>query len=88
MAFTLPLNGSGITFTIDHPNKDENGDHIQGRVLLFLSNNDKEEPRFQTNDKSSTAFVFGVDLKPQPSTKYQKAIISFKHFYINMKLLI
>ena len=77
MAFTLPLNGSGITFTIDHPNKDENGDHIQGRVLLFLSNNDKEEPRFQTNDKSSTAFVFGVDLKPQPSSR---TIINNKTF--------
>ena len=69
MALTIPISGSSITFNIEHPNKDENGDFIQGRVLLFLSNNNLEEPRFQTNDKSSTAFVFGVDLKQKSSSK-------------------
>ena len=69
MALTLPLNGSGITFNIEHPKKDENGNFIQGRVLLFLSNNNLDEPRFQTNDKSSTAFVFGVDLKSKNCSK-------------------
>ena len=69
MALTMPLNGSNITFNIEHPTKDENGDFIQGRVLLFLSDNNLEEPRFQTNDKSSTAFVFGVDLKQKNSSK-------------------
>ena len=69
MALTIPISGSSITFNIEHPNKDENGDFIQGRVLLFLSDNNLEEPRFQTNDKSSTAFVFGVDLKQKSSSK-------------------
>ena len=77
MASTLPINGSGITFNIEHPKKDENGNLIQGRVLLFLSNNNLDEPRFQTNDKSSTAFVFGVDLKAKNSSK---TIIDSKAF--------
>ena len=77
MALTFPLNGSGITFNIEHPKKDENGNFIQGRVLLFLSNNNLDEPRFQTNDKSSTAFVFGVDLKSKNSSK---TIIDSKAF--------
>jgi len=77
MALTIPISGSSITFNIEHPNKDENGDFIQGRVLLFLSNNNLEEPRFQTNDKSSTAFVFGVDLKQKSSSK---TIIDAKAF--------
>ena len=83
MALTLPLNGSGITFNIEHPKKDENGNFIQGRVLLFLSNNNLDEPRFQTNDKSSTAFVFGVNLKSKNSSK---AIIDSKTFGYPVKV--
>ena len=77
MALTIPLSGSSITFNIEHPTKSENGDFIQGRVLLFLSDNNLEEPRFQTNDKSSTAFVFGVDLNQKNSSK---TIIDTKAF--------
>jgi len=77
MALTMPLSGSNITFNIEHPTKNENGDFIQGRVLLFLSDNNLEEPRFQTNDKSSTAFVFGVDLNQKNSSK---TIIDTKAF--------
>jgi len=84
MALSLPLNGSGITFNIEHPKKDENGNFIQGRVLLFLSNNNLDEPRFQTNDKSSTAFVFGVDLI---SKNYSKTIIDSKSFGYPVKSL-
>ncbi len=84
MALTFPLNGSGITFNIEHPKKDENGNFIQGRVLLFLSNNNLDEPRFQTNDKSSTAFVFGVDIKSKSSSK---TIIDSKTFGYPVKSL-
>ena len=69
MALTIPLNASGTTFHITHPKKDESGNFFQGRVLLFLSKNNLDEPRFQTSDKSSTAFVFGVDLKSKSATK-------------------
>ena len=69
MALTVPLNASGTTFHITHPQKDESGNFFQGRVLLFLSKSNLDEPRFQTSDKSSTAFVFGVDLKSKGVTK-------------------
>ena len=69
MALTIPLNASGTTFHITHPKKDESGNFFQGRVLLFLSKNNLDEPRFQTSDKSSTAFVFGVNLKSKGATK-------------------
>ena len=69
MALTIPLNASGTTFHITHPKKDESGNFFQGRVLLFLSKNNLDEPRFQTSDKSSTAFVFGVDLKSKGAAK-------------------
>ena len=69
MALTIPLNASGTTFHITHPQKDESGNFFQGRVLLFLSKSNLDEPRFQTSDKSSTAFVFGVDLKSKGATK-------------------
>ena len=35
MALTMPLNGSNITFNIEHPTKDENGDFIFNRDLIF-----------------------------------------------------
>ena len=69
MALTIPLNASGINFHITHPKKDKSGDFFQGRVLLFLSKNNLDEPRFQTSDKSSTAFVFGIDLKSEGASK-------------------
>ena len=69
MALTIPLNASGTTFHITHPKKDKSGKFFQGRVLLFLSKSNLDEPRFQTSDKSTTAFVFGVDLKPKGATK-------------------
>ena len=34
-----------------------------GRLLLLLSKNDKNEPRFQINEGTSTQLVFGVDVE-------------------------
>ncbi|MEQ8424340.1 MAG: hypothetical protein RIA63_06495, partial [Cyclobacteriaceae bacterium] len=34
-----------------------------GRLLLMLSNNQKDEPRFQINDGLNTQLVFGVDVE-------------------------
>ncbi|HEV3412047.1 MAG TPA: hypothetical protein VG101_06190 [Puia sp.] len=36
---------------------------LDGRLLLLLSNNNKEEPRFQINDAAGTQMVFGVDVE-------------------------
>ena len=68
MVSTLPLNGSGLKFVVEHP-KDEHGTVLEGRVLLFLSKNNTEEPRFQTSDKSSTGFVFGIDINSKQSSE-------------------
>ena len=54
------LTGSGLKFIIDYPRQDDNG-LVEGRVLLFLSQNDEKEPRLQISDNSTTGFVFGVD---------------------------
>ena len=68
MVSTLPLNGSGLKFVVEHP-KDEHGTVLEGRVLLFLSKNNTEEPRFQISDKSSTGFVFGIDINSKQSSE-------------------
>lgn len=34
-----------------------------GRLLLLLSNNNEDEPRFQINDGTSTQLVFGIDVE-------------------------
>src|SRR5438270_3397813 len=36
---------------------------VDGRMLLFLSTSDKEEPRFQIGDNDATQQVFGVDVE-------------------------
>ena len=54
------LTGSGLKFIIDYPRQDDNG-LVEGRVLLFLSQNDEKEPRLQISDNSTTGFVYGVD---------------------------
>ncbi len=36
---------------------------LDGRLLLLLSNNNKQEPRFQINDAAGTQMVFGVDVE-------------------------
>jgi len=39
-----------------------NGGALDGRLLLFVSNNDDEEPRFQVSNGPETQLVFGVDV--------------------------
>lgn len=34
-----------------------------GRILLFISDNNKREPRYQVNDNPNTQMVFGVDIE-------------------------
>src|SRR5882757_1501371 len=35
---------------------------LDGRLLLLISNNDKDEPRNQINDAAGTQMVFGIDV--------------------------
>jgi hypothetical protein len=62
------ISGTGLQFKIDYPRKDENG-LVEGRVLLLLSQDNENEPRFQISDNSSTGFVFGVDALGKQSSK-------------------
>ncbi|MBS1948857.1 MAG: hypothetical protein JST47_13925 [Bacteroidetes bacterium] len=36
---------------------------LDGRLLLMLSNNNAEEPRFQVNDEPATQMIFGMDVE-------------------------
>ena len=36
---------------------------LDGRVLLFIADNDRREPRYQVNDSPMTQMVFGVDVE-------------------------
>ncbi len=36
---------------------------LDGRILLFIADNDRREPRFQVNDSPETQMVFGVDVE-------------------------
>lgn len=50
------------SFTVTLP--DSFGDTtFDGRLLVLLSSNDKNEPRFQINDGLSTQLVFGLDVE-------------------------
>ena len=39
-----------------------NSEHLDGRLLLMLSNNDEKEPRFQINDGLNTQLIFGMNV--------------------------
>ena len=49
------------TFSITFPK--EKGEQFDGRLLLLLSNNDKNEPRFQIVDGPKTQLAFGIDVE-------------------------
>ncbi len=52
---------SSPTFSITFPK--EKGEQFDGRLLLLLSNNDKQEPRFQIADGPNTQLAFGIDVE-------------------------
>ncbi|MEL7045122.1 MAG: alpha/beta hydrolase-fold protein [Pseudomonadota bacterium] len=56
-AATVP----GPSFSISMP-ADFDGEALDGRLLLFISNNDAAEPRFQVSNGPGTQLVFGVDV--------------------------
>jgi hypothetical protein len=68
LAFLLLFNcqktkeSSNIKFAVSFTK--ELSDQAQdGRLLLLLSNNDKDEPRFQMGDGLTTQLIFGVDVE-------------------------
>ncbi|MEM9760780.1 MAG: alpha/beta hydrolase-fold protein, partial [Pseudomonadota bacterium] len=57
----FPATAPGPVFSISLP-ADFDGEALDGRLLLFISNNDDAEPRFQVSNGPGTQLVFGVDV--------------------------
>jgi hypothetical protein len=59
----------------------ELSDEVQdGRLLLMISNNDTDEPRFQISDGLSTQLIFGVDvrgMKPGKTVELDASVFGF-----------
>jgi hypothetical protein len=53
--------GSSARFEVSYPASLDKGP-IDGRLLLLLSKNSDEEPRFQINEDLNTQQVFGIDV--------------------------
>ena len=61
-----------IKFEIEYSEKFQE-DGFDGRLLLMISNNNRDEPRFQINDSHNTQMIFGVDVESWDAN--QKVVI-------------
>jgi len=57
-----PDSPAEVSFRVTYPETLHKGP-LDGRLLLLISTNDKEEPRFQVNDSPNTEMVFGIDVE-------------------------
>ena len=56
------MSDTNISFSISYDS--EKGDRpLDGRMLLMLSKNDENEPRFQINDGPTTQLIFGMNVE-------------------------
>jgi len=53
---------SGIKFTVSFPEKFYS-EPVDGRMLLLISTNDEQEPRFQVNQLPETQLAFGINVE-------------------------
>lgn len=51
---------------VSYPAK-QSAEPLDGRLLLLLSNNSRQEPRFQITDEATTQLVFGLDVDNWPA---------------------
>jgi hypothetical protein len=75
---------SGLRFAVSFPQERAEGP-VDGRLLLLISTDGTDEPRFQVNDGAGTQLVFGADidgLKPE-----EAAFIDDKAFGYPLKTL-
>ena len=56
---------------------------VDGRLLLMLSSDDSDEPRFQINDGLNTQLIFGMNVE----NWVQDSILTFDNFLIFYKTL-
>ena len=70
---------SGLRFAISFPDA-SSGEPLDGRMLLLISKDNAEEPRFQINEDLNTQQVFGVDvdgLKPGQEATIDASAIGY-----------
>ncbi len=56
------MSNTNVSFLISYTS-DKSEKPLDGRMLLLLSKNDEDEPRFQISDRPNTQLVFGVDVE-------------------------
>ena len=70
---------SPLRFAISFP-EERSAEPLDGRVLLYVSNDDSAEPRFQISNGPGTQLVFGVDadgLRPSEETIVDAAVFGY-----------
>jgi enterochelin esterase-like enzyme len=61
VCFSIQLQGQSIKFSISYAKHLEN-ESVDGRVLLLISTDTSDEPRFQIRDSQNTQQIFGIDV--------------------------
>ena len=56
----VPLSAGKLKFVINYPTE-QDGNILEGRVLLMLAKSDEAEPRFQITYQNHTGLIYGVD---------------------------
>ena len=62
-ALVVPLSvaGQGLRFAVSF-SEERSADNLDGRLLLMISNDPSQEPRFQISDGPTTQLIFGIDV--------------------------
>ena len=56
----VPLSAGKLKFVINYPSE-QDGNILEGRVLLMLAKSDESEPRFQITYQNHTGLIYGMD---------------------------
>lgn len=70
---------NATTFSISY-NTELGSEGFDGRLLLMLSNNDEQEPRFQINDNANSQLIFGIDveqMKPDDEIQIDGSVFGY-----------
>ncbi|MEO0527131.1 MAG: alpha/beta hydrolase-fold protein [Bacteroidota bacterium] len=71
--------GSKMTISVSF-SEEIRGESMDGRLLLMLSNNTKDEPRFQINDGLRTQLIYGMNvegMKPGESMTFDETVFGY-----------
>ncbi len=62
LLFTVSCQPAGLRFAVSFP-EERSSTALDGRLLLAISTNDAEEPRFQIKNGQDTQLLFGIDVE-------------------------